>query len=256
VYALGVTAYYLVTGTYPPQGSEDAPRLLPPSELATVAPELEVLILRMLSENPQVRGTAGQLAEALEQAEKSDGPVANERVRPSRAMLPTERATRPGPTRRHLASQVLRRHSKRLAIAGTLAAGVLAGVLLRPLSQLAGEAAPEQLAAVEAQEQEQAAVSKKTVALADGGVDEVLAAAEQAPVYSVPNSVLGQSLLKKPVPGQRKAPCETPRQRVIIGFCWWKLDEKAPCGKGEYEHEGRCYLPVVEHGRQPTSEEP
>ncbi|HLK99254.1 MAG TPA: serine/threonine-protein kinase [Myxococcaceae bacterium] len=256
VYALGVTAYYLVTGTYPPQGSEDAPRLLAPGELASVAPELEALILRMLSENTQARGTAGQLAEALEQAEKSAGRVANEQVRPSRSMLTTETATRPGPTRWHLASQALRKHSKRLTVAGALAAGVLAGGLLHPLSRPASEARPEQLAAVNAEEQEQAAVSKKPVALADGGVDEVLAAAEQAPVYGVPNSVLGQSVLKKPVPGQRKAPCENPRQRVILGFCWWRLDEKPPCAKGEYEHEERCYGPVVENGRQPTSEEP
>jgi hypothetical protein len=32
---------------------------------------LEALILRMLSEYPSVRGSAGELAEALEQAEKS-----------------------------------------------------------------------------------------------------------------------------------------------------------------------------------------
>ncbi len=256
VYALGVTAYYLVTGTYPPQGSEDAPRLLPPGELATVAPELEALILRMLSENPQARGTAGELAEALEQAEKSAGPGAKERVRPSRSMLATERATRPGPTRWHLARQALRRHSKRLAVAGALAASLLAGVLLPALPWTDSEEGPEPFAAAEEQARQQAAVRKKTVALADGGIDDALAAAEQAPVYGVPNSVLGQSVLKKPVPGQRKAPCENPRQRVILGFCWWHFDVKPPCGKGEYEHEERCYIPVIENGRQPTSEEP
>ncbi|HEX8698010.1 MAG TPA: serine/threonine-protein kinase [Myxococcaceae bacterium] len=256
VYALGVTAYHLVTGTYPPHGSEDAPRLLLPSELATVAPELEALILRMLSEYPSVRGTAGQLAEALERAAKSAGPLADEPVRPSRSMLPTERASRPGPTRWHLASQALRRHSKLLAVAGTLAAGVLAAVLL--LTDLEGthEAEPVPLAAVEAEEQEEPGMGEKAVGLADGGVDEVLSSAEQAPAYGVPNSVLGSSALKKPVPGQRKAPCETRLQRAIIGFCWWLLDERPPCGKGAYEHEERCYVPVVENGRQPTSEEP
>jgi hypothetical protein len=255
VYALGVTAYHLVTGTYPPQGTEDAPRLLAPSELATVAPELEALILRMLSEAPEARGTTGELAVALEQAAKSAGPVADERVRPSRSMLPTEHASRPGPTRWHLASQALRRHSKPLAVAGALSAGVLAVVLLPPLPRPATEAEPEQLAAVETEEQEDAGVDERAVGLADGGVDEVLASAEQAPVHGVPKSVLGRSLIKKPVPGQRKAPCENPRQRAIIGFCWWPF-ERPPCGKGEYEHEDRCYVPVVENGRQPTSEEP
>jgi hypothetical protein len=256
VYALGVTAYHLVTGTYPPQGSEDAPRLLAPSELATMAPELEALILRMLCENPKARGTAGELAEALEQAAKSAGRLADERVRPSLSMLPTERASRPGPTRWHMASQALRRHSKLLAVAGTLAAGVLAVVLLPPFSWPASEEEAEPLADVEEEEQEDAGVGEKAVGLADGGVDEVLASAEQAPAHGVPNRVLGPSLLKKPVPGQRKAPCETRQQRAIIGFCWWLLDERAPCGKGAYEHEDRCYVPVVENDRQRTSEEP
>ena len=78
VYALGVTAYKLVTGTYPPPGTDpecaDDPerrrpaRLLPPSELASVGPELDALILRMLSEDPKARGTAGELVQAFEQA--------------------------------------------------------------------------------------------------------------------------------------------------------------------------------------------
>jgi hypothetical protein len=51
---------------------------------------LEALILRMLSEYPSVRGSAGELAEALEQAEKSAGPVADERVRPSRLAIVEE----------------------------------------------------------------------------------------------------------------------------------------------------------------------
>jgi serine/threonine protein kinase len=257
VYALGVTAYHLVTGTYPPQRTEDAPRFLPPSELATVAPELEALILRMLSEEPQARGTAGELAQALEQAAKSAGPVADERVRPSRSMLPTERASRPGPTRWQLASQALRRRSKLLAVAGALAAGALAVVLVSPIQGLDIEAEPSQDAGAE-EEQQNADIGEKAVGLADGGIDEVLVSAGQAPARGGPHSVPSPSLLKKPVPGQRKAPCENRRQRAIIGFCWWLFspDERPPCGKGEYEHEDRCYVPVVENVRQPTSEDP
>jgi len=254
VYALGVTAYYLVTGTYPPQGSEDAPSLLPPSELATVAPELEALILRMLSEYPSVRGTAGELAEALEQAAESAGPVADERVRPARSMLPTERATRPGPTRWHLVSQALRRHSKLLTVAGTLAVGVLAVVLLPPLREIDIEERSAQLAAVEEEEQEDAGMDERAVGLADGGVDEVLAAAEARPSYGVPG-VLGRSLPKTPAPGQRRPPCEPERQKAINGLCWWVHPWKPPCGD-DYEYEGRCYAPVVLNTRPPTTDEP
>jgi hypothetical protein len=256
VYALGVTAYYLVTGSYPPQGTEGAPRLLPPGQLASVTPELETLILRMLSDHPQARGTAGELAEALEQAEKSTGPAANERVWPSRSMLPTERASRPGPTRRHLARQALRRHSKRLAVAGALAAGVLAGGLLPLLPRLANKEQPAQLAAVEEEKQAEADVDERTVGLADGGVNEVLAAAEAQPSHGVPGYVMATPLPEKPEPGQKKPPCKSPDQRAIHGGCWAPLATKPPC-QDFYEHDGRCYAPVMlRTRRQPASEEP
>ncbi len=257
VYALGVTAYHLVTGTYPPQGTEDAPRLLSPSELATVAPELEALILRMLSESPEARGAAGELAEALEHAAKGAGPMADEQVRPSRSMLPTERASRPGPTRWHLARQALRRHAQLPTVAGALAVGILAGVLLPPLLSIGIDERleqPEQLAAIEEEVQEAAGVDERAVGLADGGVDEFLAAAEAQPAHGVPG-VLGRSLPKTPAPGQRRPPCEPERQRAINGLCWWALSWKPPCGDG-YEHEGRCYVPVVLNTRPPTTDEP
>ena len=258
VYALGMTAYHLVTGTYPRRGTDEAPCLLPPSELATVAPELEALILRMLSEAPEARGTAGELAQALEQATLSAGPMADERVRPSRSMLPTERAARPGPTRWHLASQALRRHSKLLAVAGALAVGVLAGVLLPPLfSRRGSKEPPEQLAAVEREEREDADGAEQSVGLADGGVDDsVLAAAEKAAPYGVPADVLGQPLPKRPQPGQRRPPCLPTYQRAINGLCWW-INGPPPC-EDSYEHEDRCYTPVVPTTRPPTptSEEP
>ncbi|MBN1208778.1 MAG: serine/threonine protein kinase, partial [Myxococcaceae bacterium] len=78
LYSLGVTAYRLVTGLYPElaEPSQDeaglwhlqglaspAPLLLNPR----VAPRLNALILRMLSVRPEQRGTAAELAEALEQ---------------------------------------------------------------------------------------------------------------------------------------------------------------------------------------------
>jgi len=247
VYALGVMAYHLVTGTYPPQGTEEVPRLLPPSELASVAPELEALILRMLAESPEARGTAGELAEALERAARSAGPVADVQVRPSRSMLPTERATRPGPTRWHLANQVLRRHSKRLTVAGTLAASLVAGGLLPLFSESGIDERPEPVNTLEEEEE-------RAVGLADGGVNEHLTAAEAQPSHGVPG-VLARSLPKTPAPGQRKPPCELERQKAINGLCWWVLSWKPPCGDG-YEHEGRCYVPVVLKARPPTTEEP
>jgi hypothetical protein len=252
VYALGVTAYHLVTGTYPPQGTEDVPRLLPPSELATVAPELEALILRMLSEEPEARGTAGELAEALEQAAKSAEPWADERVRPSRSMLPTERASRPGPTRWHLARQAFRRHSKYLAVAGALAACLLGVLLLPPL--------PEQPQfAVEEAEPEDAGVDERVVGVADGGVDDaVLAAAHDFPRAEVMPGLIGREMPKDGFPRQRKPPCTERGERAIKGACWFgPLEgEKSPCGSKLFDYDGRCYVPSFNSPRQPTSQDP
>jgi hypothetical protein len=252
VYALGMMAYHLVTGSYPPRGTEDAPCLLPPSELATVAPELGGLILRMLSENPTARGTAGELAEALERAEKSAGPVADERVRPSYSMLPTERASRPGPTRWHLASQALRRHAAHLAVAGALAACLLVVVLLPPLPEQ-----PAWFVITEEEEPADVGSEEQAVGLADGGVDGVLASAG-APPYAIPGDQVGEAIPTKPYPGQKRPPCQPIAQRAINGGCWSLINTRKPPCEDYYEHDGKCYSPVFPPSalRPPTSEEP
>jgi hypothetical protein len=132
------------------------------------------------------------LAERPGQAEKQAGPVADERVVPSRCVLPTKRATRPGPTRWHLVRQALHQHSLHLAAASALAAGVLTVVLLPPRPSLDIEEEPEHLAAVEAgeEEEENAGADERTVGLADGGMDGVLTSAEAWPSHRVPGEVL------------------------------------------------------------------
>jgi serine/threonine protein kinase len=76
VYALGVTAYRLVMGEYPPamdvrqdengswQVTSPDPRPLLENN-PRVEPRLRVWILRLLSDSPEARGTAAQLAEAM-----------------------------------------------------------------------------------------------------------------------------------------------------------------------------------------------
>jgi len=77
VFALGVTAYRLVTGTYPPFTHPAADRAQcwhpdgkgppPPRQLnPRVDAQLNALILRMLSPRPEERGSALELAEAME----------------------------------------------------------------------------------------------------------------------------------------------------------------------------------------------
>ncbi|MFP2912311.1 serine/threonine protein kinase [Pyxidicoccus sp. 3LFB2] len=88
VFALGITAYRLVTDTYPlgRDGSEEGALFLnaersgprPPCAVnARCCSELSALIRRMLSVDPEARGSARELAESLEQAARKSGPAAD-----------------------------------------------------------------------------------------------------------------------------------------------------------------------------------
>jgi serine/threonine protein kinase len=91
LFALGVTAYRLVMGEYPPpmdvredeegnwQVTSPDPRPLLENN-PRVLPQLRELILRLLSDSPEVRGTAAQLAAALVTAATENMP--SERPRP------------------------------------------------------------------------------------------------------------------------------------------------------------------------------
>ena len=99
VYALGITAYRLLAGVYPPRDADGTALPVAPRGLNDVCPELGKLIVRILAEDPQARGSAGQVAEELEQLlehprEALDAPwVANA------SRLSTEKAKPPAPPR-------------------------------------------------------------------------------------------------------------------------------------------------------------
>ncbi len=62
----------------------------------------------------------------------------------------------------------------------------------------------------------------------------------------------------RPLRGQRRAPCTQRSAVEIKGSCWWNLagTEAPPCEEGKYEHEGRCYAPVLLPEPKPTSAAP
>ncbi|WP_224370272.1 serine/threonine protein kinase [Hyalangium versicolor] len=107
LYALGVTAYYLVTGVYPPpatdpEAAEDdvlptCPVRVPPEELVKMSPELAAFIGQLLSDDASARGRPGEVAEALERAVKEAGPDADEPITPHPWHAPTESAAHLGP---------------------------------------------------------------------------------------------------------------------------------------------------------------
>jgi hypothetical protein len=236
VYALGVTAYRLVTGEYPPdlelpqdeQGNwyvEEAPLPAPMGLNPQVAPPLSALITRMLSVSPEARGTAGELAQALEAAaEEVQTPPA-----------------RPPPGEQFGAWRTGR-------------ARVLAGALLVLWALQAVHAPPSrdsdgvQVASNPASRDERAA------SLGEAG------AATTLPLVQKPSKpeVLSQDTVPKPFPGQvtpdAKGRCPGRKQTPINGGCW---AEHAAKNAEECEESGmvfikdRCYAPVMGHRRKP-----
>ncbi|WP_245767387.1 serine/threonine protein kinase [Stigmatella erecta] len=89
IFALGMTAYRLVTDAYPPpvdprldksglwRGSGPEP---PQARNPRLEGQLGAIIARMLSVRPQARGTAGELAEELEHLKEHAGAMADQRL--------------------------------------------------------------------------------------------------------------------------------------------------------------------------------
>ncbi|WP_434386222.1 hypothetical protein [Melittangium boletus] len=65
--------------------------------------------------------------------------------------------------------------------------------------------------------------------------------------------VVAKPMPPKRMKGQQAPPCgASPTQVLLNEACWVALDAQPPCGDF-YEYEGRCYVPVVERRRLPTS---
>ncbi|ATB37147.1 hypothetical protein CYFUS_002568 [Cystobacter fuscus] len=63
--------------------------------------------------------------------------------------------------------------------------------------------------------------------------------------------VVAKKMPSKRMKGQAAPPCTLP-QVLLNDACWEEMKRTAPC-EDFYEHEGRCYVPIVEKKRAPTS---
>ncbi|MDY7230630.1 serine/threonine-protein kinase [Hyalangium rubrum] len=250
IYALGVMAYRLVTERYPPPRPDpdchDAPerprpaRPLAPSEWATVALVLDRLILRMLSDEPQARGTAEQLAQEMEEAAASAEPALDRPITLDPCQVKTERARRPGPPREWTP---LLRPLLLVALLGIM--GVLR--LWRPAPY------PQEFLPEPRQEPQESGRDGGSVGLGNTA----LASALPGGVDPIESRAVSLDMPDRPMKGQKRAPCDAREFVEINGGCWVRTnDHKPPCLKDWYEWRGSCYWPIMIRERLPTSEEP
>jgi serine/threonine protein kinase len=241
MYALGVTAYRLVMGQYPAcidarqdeQGTWQArsPDVRPLLEgNPRVEPALREVIVRLLSEAPEARGTAAQAAEALEAA--AGGEEHPERCKPSGRA----RANRPW-----LA----------LAAVGACAVFLWHWRPVRPPPELMSGKTPR-ASDSRAPEADTAAVGD-TAPTAPGA--STSAATQKKP--------LAQEPLPEPRPEQlrpdKRGRCPGRKQVPINGGCWFDVSplvDAEACAQGGYVlFQGKCFGPALTPSKkpQPTS---
>jgi serine/threonine protein kinase len=250
VYALGITAYRLLAGTYPPRNSasegdsEGAVRRVAPRGLSHVCPELGALILRMLLEDPQARGSARQIAEELERLREDPRPVLDRPWVEKSSQPATEKTRRPAPL-----GAVLREWGPRFALVGGVFGGAaLSSLLLTSLLSWSPNAG------MESESQPQKEKPDGGTALGEESAASVTPFEEVVPLGQ---GVTG-SLPNRPLDRQMRPPCTHRGAVELNGGCWWSITN-APCDPAVtprlYEHEGRCYTPILIGQRPPTSEE-
>jgi serine/threonine protein kinase len=275
LYALGVSAYRLVTRVYPPPGTapeelkqrvETPPaKRLPPQALnGRVVPELAALIERMMAEEPEARGLARHAVDAAEAAAAQQKPDLDallwdpEHTQDGFARSPFRLVPSSVPERRPVEIVPAPARAEPLASSSTLrprlvfAAMVLALVSIWWMGLSSRERVPEvvQGASLEAEK----APDSGNTGLGDGGVP-----ARVTPEETLePAEVIGLEMLKQPLPDQERAPCRIRGAVEINGGCWARWSEvPPPCGEASYEWNGACYLPLYKKTRRvPTSKKP
>jgi hypothetical protein len=282
LFALGVMAYRLVTDVYPPSPHleepssevwrEGGPGPRPARELnPQVSPELDALISRLLALAPEERfnGEARLVAEALEQlAHRANSLTASPVFVWGYDHLPCVRspeAVQLSAQRDAAARQELERREAGQKAGAATALEPRRRSAFAPAWAAAGVAAFLVLVLVlvtvkEPRGEPQSATSmgfRKDRSISVG--DNAMSSANSTPApESQGNSVarLARPLPEKPFPGQRQPPCAPRIETVLRGVCWVEISAKPPCGNVAYEWEGKCYMPSMPQGRQPTSNPP
>ncbi|MFP2905828.1 serine/threonine protein kinase [Pyxidicoccus sp. 3LFB2] len=257
VFALGVTAYRLVTSEYPPSPVAmdaqsdvwipEGPGPLPPRALnAHCCTELSGLASRMLSMRPEARGSARAVAEALEQAARRAGSAADvplfarEDSQPVGTRGAELRVVDPKPGRTR---------------GSWLAAASLGGAVALGAGWMLSVHPGEEAERTHASAQEE---SKDGGTVAVG--DDALTA--QVPLDRAPSvwSTFSADIPPKPLPRQARPDaagrCPSRTLIAINGGCWTKVAVSVKdCDENYdfYVYKGECYGPAYPPTRPPTS---
>jgi eukaryotic-like serine/threonine-protein kinase len=268
LYALGVTLYRLVTGSYlPPCTDGDGlveRKVLEPSAMATVSPALEAIILRLISDDPKAWGTAERLVREAMALVQAGGPSAQKPILPTPSAQPTDYGppSSNGPHDEELPSESdsdtepasTRGEHPSAPVFPSWAGAFVMGSLVMALLVLLVRPAPEE------PHPPWIATPEEVAQFApDAGVgEEALASFQNMPRAVLPPSYLGLRMPKEPIPGQKKPPCEPDIQKVINGGCWVGPlgTRKPPCGSEAFDYDDGCYMPVFPPPRQPASGTP
>lgn len=253
VYALGVTACVLATGKYPEMGElrKDArgegflDSLKLPRELFSerVEAPLREMVLRMLALHREERGTAGELAPALERAADAVAPA---RVFPISSRLEPREAP-PEPATAH--SPRVPTHWQRAWIAMAVAAGALAmwaGWVMR------GTGVEEPVRVSEAVNPASHSGSPEAGPVGLG--DAAASSTDQGATQPTPAESLVADSPPEAFEGQtqpdKKGRCPRQKHVILNGNCWGRLKlNREECEDVDGRmYQGACYVPIFSSG--------
>jgi hypothetical protein len=279
IYALGVAAYRLVTGVYPPPGTDPEalkkqfemplPQRRPVHEFnRRVVPALSALIERMLAKEPEARGTAREIAEAAESSADDARPEADVRfldlewpeARVQAAPVRDVPPSNSEPPKAEVESVPVRGHAEpRESSWGVRfkAATIFGGMVLlfEAIVWRGAPAPPPELPSMT--QADAPTIEDEPDAGTRGLGDEALATRVESSEIPGTLKAASKKILDQPLPGQRRPPCRYSGERVINGGCWKQVaSKKPPCDDEEYEWQGGCYDPALDGTRPPTSTKP
>jgi serine/threonine protein kinase len=244
LFALGVTAYRLVMGQYPPpmDALEDeegawhviSPDLRSPLENNPRVPQrLREVILRLRSETPEARGTMAQAAEALEAAaaeSAKERPPETPPSAPPRALVPAAWVWKPG-----LA----------LTVAGACAVFLWSWQPTAPSVHLSES--PPQSSNVHTPDAGTSAVGDSTPT-----------ESRASPPLPTEKKPIAQEPLPEPRPGQarpdEKGRCPSSKHVLINGGCWLEqlpMTAEECTESGCVLFKGKCYAPAFAPLKRP-----